>query len=109
MVVRSEDFGLLAEVNDLPESAGAIAALNAKANFQSVPHFFDNPIDIRRSLIAKRLADGHDTPIGHTYSNIIEILDTWLVYRPQPWATRPSQTLAGKMDYQIARLERLSR
>lgn len=97
-----------AEAVPTPESRGAMAALEAKAASQGVPHFFANPIDIRRSLIAKRLADGHDTPIGHTYSNIIEILDTWLVYRPQPWATHPSQTLAGKMNYQIGRLERLS-
>lgn len=91
-----------------PECFGAMSALQAKATAQRVPHFFDSPIDVRRTLIAKRLQDGHDTPIGHTYSNIIEILDGWLEYRTQPWATHPSQTLAAKMNYQIGRLERLA-
>ena len=107
-MVGDDGVEQFSDINYLPDSADAFAALNAKANFQRVPHFFDNPIDIRRTLIAKRLVDGHDTPLGHTYSNIIEILDAWLTYRPQPWATHPSQTLAGKMNYQIGRLERLS-
>lgn len=90
------------------ECPGAIAALQAKADAQGAHAFFSDPIDVRRALIAKRLQDGANTPLGHTYSNIIEILDGWLAYRAQPWATHPSQTLAAKMNYQIGRLERLS-
>jgi hypothetical protein len=107
-MVGDDGVEQFSDINYLPESAGAFAALNAKANFQRVPHFFDDPIDVRRVLIAKREEIGADTPYGHTCSNIVEILDTWLVYQPQPWATHPSQTLAGKMNYQIGRLERLS-
>ena len=107
-MVEEEEVALLSDIKEMPECEGAIAALNAKANFQRVPHLFDDPIDLRRVLIAKRLRDGHNTPIGHTYSNIIKILDGWLAYQTQPWATHPSQTLAGKMNYQIERLERLS-
>jgi hypothetical protein len=91
-----------------PEALGAMASLEAKAASQGAASFFADPIDIRRVLIAKRRVDGADTPIGHTYSNIIEILNTWLVHQPQAWATHPSQTLAGKLNYQIARLERLA-
>lgn len=94
--------------NDLTEGAGAMAALTAKANFQRRPHFFDNPIDIRRALIAKRLAVGAETPLGYTCSNIIEQLENLFEYERPAWATHEFQTLPGLMNRQIKRLERLS-
>lgn len=94
------------DLENTPESMGAMAALTAKANTQAVTHFFDNPIDIRRTLIAKREVDGADTPAGHTYSNIIEILDGWFDHERPAWATYECQTLAWAMNYQIRRLER---
>lgn len=109
MVVRSEDVGFLPDVNNLPESAGAIAALKAKANFQHRPHLFSDPIDIRRNLIAKRQAAGADTPIGHGCSNVIEILENLYGYERPAWATHESQTLPWSLNRQMERLERLAR
>jgi hypothetical protein len=91
-------------LENTPESMGAMAALSAKADAQAVPHFLDDPIDIRRTLIAKREAAGADTPYGHTCSNIVEILDGWLNYERPAWATRECQTLAWAMNQQIKRL-----
>ena len=91
-----------------PESRGAMAALGAKAAAQSCPRFFDDPIDIRRNLIAKRQAAGANTPYGHTCSNIIEQLDRMFVYERQAWATDVRQTLPGAMNLQLQRLARLS-
>lgn len=108
MVVRSEDVGFSPDINNLPESAGAIAALNAKANFQRCPHLFNNPIDIRRALIAKREMAGAETAYGHTCSNIIEILDNLFNYERPAWAADVRQTLPWMMNQQIERLERLT-
>jgi hypothetical protein len=33
--------------------------------------------DTRRKLIAKRVAAGADTPIGHRCSNLVELLDNY--------------------------------
>lgn len=91
---------------DTPESLGAMAALNAKANIQGVTRFFDDPIHIRRALIVKRSEVGADTPGGHTYSNIVEGLDNLAGYETPPWVSHPTQTLPYRVNYQIKRLER---
>jgi len=91
-----------------PESAGAMAALSAKANAQGVTRFFSDPIDIRRGLIAKRFAAGADTPYGHTCSNIVEILDNLFDYERPAWATDERQTLHWLMSAQIRQLEQLA-
>jgi hypothetical protein len=36
-----------------------------------------DPIEARRNLIAKRVAAGADTPIGHRCSNLIELLENY--------------------------------
>lgn len=96
------------DLEDIPESRGAMAALNAKEAAQSCTRFFDNPIDVRRALIAKRQAAGWDTPYGHTCSNIVEQLEGMFDYERPEWATDVRQTLPWLMNQQIARLERLS-
>lgn len=108
MVVRSEDLELWIDPNNLEESEGAFAALNAKANFQHRPHFFRDPIHIRRALIVKREAYGADTPIGHGCSNVIEILENLYHYERPAWATHESQTLPWLLNRQMERLARLS-
>lgn len=107
-MVGDDGVEQFSDINNLHESAGAFAALNAKANFQRVPHFFDDPIHIRRVLIAKRQGAGADTPYGHTCSNIIEQLDGMFSYERPAWATDVRQTLPWMMNQQIERLERLS-
>lgn len=97
------------DLEETPESRGAMAALNARAVAQSCTRFFSDPIDIRRSLIAKRQGAGADTPYGHTCSNIIEQLDGMFDYVRPAWATDVRQTLPWMMNKQIERLERLSR
>jgi hypothetical protein len=106
-MVGEEEVTFYSVYNDLPESAGAMAALKAKANFEGCPHLGE-PIDIRRACIAKRKAAGHDTPIGHTYSNMIEILDGLFNYERPAWATDVRQTLPYLMNKQIERLAMLS-
>jgi hypothetical protein len=96
------------DLEDTPECAGAIAALNAKASSQGCHRFFDNPIDIRRTLIAKRQEAGHDTPYGHTCSNLIEQIDGMSKYERPAWALDVRQTLPWLMNKQIERLARLS-
>lgn len=88
-----------------PQSLGAMAALKAKTGFAET---LGEPIDIRRACIAKRKAAGHDTPIGHTYSNMIEILDGLFEYDRPGWATDVRQTLPYLMNKQIERLAALS-
>lgn len=107
-MVGEEEVKEFCDPNNLQESAGAFAALNAKANFQGCPHLFDDPIHIRRVLIAKRLAAGAETPYGYTCSNIIEQLDNLFQYQRPDWATHEFQTLPGLLNRQIKRLERLS-
>jgi hypothetical protein len=107
-MVGEEEVKELFDINNLQESAGAIAALTAKANFQRVPHFFDGPIHVRRTLITKRFAAGADTPYGHTCSNIVEQLDNLFSYERPAWAVDVRQTLPWQINYQIQRLERLS-
>lgn len=102
MVVRSEDVGFLPDVNNLHESAGAIAALSAKANFQRVPHFFADPIHLRRMLIAKREAARADTPLGHTCSNMVELLKARHNAEPGSFEM---QHIPRLIDVQMARLE----
>ena len=36
-----------------------------------------DPVDARRNLIAKRVAAGATTPIGHRCSNLVELLDNY--------------------------------
>jgi hypothetical protein len=36
-----------------------------------------DPVDARRNLIAKRVAAGADTEIGHRCSNLVELLDNY--------------------------------
>lgn len=106
-MVGEEEVKEFIDPNNLQESAGAFAALNAKANFQGLPHFFDDPIDIRRALIAKAKLAGWDTPIGHGCSNIIEILGNLYGYERPAWASHETQTLPWKLNRQMKRLERL--
>lgn len=91
------------------EHPGALAALNAKATSQDCTNLFTNPTDIRRTLMAKGKAEGWDTPRGHTYSNMIQILETLPAYERPAWAADIRQTLPGMMNKQIERLERLNR
>lgn len=107
-MVGEEEVREFSDPNNLQESAGAFAALNAKANFQRAPHLFDDPIHIRRAVIAKRLAAGAHTPYGHTCSNIVEILDALFNYERPAWAADVRQTLPWMMNQQIKRLERLA-
>lgn len=107
-MVGEEEVQEFVDINNLQESAGAFAALNAKANFQGCPHFFDDPIHVRRALIAKREAAGADTPLGHTCSNIVEQLENLFGYVRPAWATHETQTLPYQINKQIERLERLS-
>lgn len=99
MVVRSEDVGFLLDPNSLEESAGAIASLTAKANFQRVPHFFSDPIHVRRQLIAKRVAAGADTPRGHAASNLVEQLQHFIAAEGFQ-----RENLVKAIPYQMARL-----
>lgn len=96
------------DLEDTPESLGAMAALSAKAQRQDATHFFYDPIDVRRALIARREAAGADTPHGHTCSNIIEILENLYGYERPAWASDERQTLPWMMNHQIKRLESLT-
>lgn len=107
-MVGEEVVAEFSDPNNLQESAGAFAALNAKANFQRCPHFFKDPIHIRRALIAKRETYGADTAIGHGCSNVIEILENLYGYERPSWATHESQTLPWLLNQQMERLARLS-
>lgn len=91
-----------------PESIGAMAALDTKASAQGATRFFDDPIHVRRVLIAKRQAAGAETPYGHACSNIVEILDGLFEYERPAWAKDVRQTLPWLMKQQIERLERLT-
>lgn len=96
------------DLEDTPESRGAMAALTAKAERQGVTQFWRDPIHIRRSLIVKREAAGADTPIGHGCSNIIEQLENLYSYVRPAWATDECQTLPWMVNQQIKRLAQLS-
>lgn len=93
---------------DTPENHGAMASLQAKSELQGCPHFFDDPIHIRRDLMRKGSAAGWNTPYGHTASNIIEILQNLFDYQRPAWATDERQTLPYFANQQIERLAGLS-
>jgi hypothetical protein len=98
-MVGEEEVQELLDINNLRESAGAIAALTAKANFQRVPHFFSDPIRVRRQLIAKRVSIGANTPRGHAASNLVEQLQNLV---SAEGAQRDN--LLKAIPYQMARL-----
>lgn len=55
-------------------------------------------------LATKRRAVGHNTPIGHVCSNLMELLPALPTYVRQEWASHPSQTLQWRMARQLERL-----
>lgn len=99
-MVGEEEVRELLDINNLQESAGAIAALTIKANFQRVPHLFSDPIHVRRQLIVKRGELGADTPRGHAASNLVEQLQNLIT---ATGAQR--ENLLKMIPYQMARLQ----
>jgi hypothetical protein len=87
------------DVPEALESVGAFAALNAKAKSQGITRFFDDPIHVRRQLIAKRFAIGADTPRGHAASNLVEQLQNLITAEGFQ-----RDNLLKAIPYQMARL-----
>lgn len=64
-------------MQDAPErmnETGTCSPTNAKS-VQARSGF--DPVDARRNLIAKRVAAGADSPIGHRCSNLTVLLDNY--------------------------------
>lgn len=58
-------------------------------------------------LAMLRKAHGHDSPMGHGASNLLEALPGVPTYDRPAWATHPIQTLAWRIKWQVERLAAL--
>lgn len=72
-MVGEEEVAFNSEYNDLPDSKGQLVLLKAKENFEGRPHPGFGLENARIYFIAQRLWEGADTPIGHRWSNLIEL------------------------------------
>lgn len=63
----------MSEYNELPESKGELVPLTQKGNFDDGPHHDFGLENARRYFIAQREFEGADTPIGHRWSNLVEL------------------------------------
>ena len=64
------------EYNNLPGSKGELVPLVQKGNFDGGPHLESGLENARRYFIAQREIEGADTPIGHRWSNMVELTQT---------------------------------
>jgi hypothetical protein len=75
-----------------------------ETNGRSVTVALPDPIHARRQLIAKRVAAGADTPIGHRCSNLVELLDNYAKVESE----EQRANIEASIRKQMADLARLS-
>lgn len=110
--VRGEWFQAVGPIMDYieentPEGREA-AATQARLKPPSPP-LSDASKKMIAQLIQVRLEHGADTPVGHGCSNLIEMIPEMEVYVRPAWASDVRQTLPWLMNYQIKRLEQLTK